>query len=644
MMRLAHWLLLCLMLAAAPAHAQQQSAQDRGRSILHLLDYVGVDYGGAVQAGKVVSADEYKEMMEFSSQVGEGMKALPDNPARAVLIADARKLAGQIAAKAEARDVADASAKLRWALIAAYQLQIAPRAAPPLAGAAVLYAQNCAACHGASGRGDGPAAKGLDPAPANFHNSVRMASRSAFGLYNTISLGVGGTSMTPFTQLSDEDRWALAFYVANLGENAARLKQGEAAWHSGELRAAFPDLGSVVTLSAQEIAQRNGDKSDKAVAVQAWLRAHPEALAELKPAPIAYSRQMLAESLSAYRQGDRERAQQAAVTSYLEGFELVERTLDNVDAPLRAETEREMLELRSAIARNVPADQLEARIAHVDKLLASVEEKLSAGELSPAAAFASALLILLREGLEAILVLAAIIAFITKSGQRATLRYVHAGWIAALALGALTWIAATYLIDISGANRELTEGVTALVASAMLLYVGYWLHGRSQAHAWNQFLREQVGTALERKTVWAMASISFIAVYREIFEVVLFYQALWVQAGDGGHHAVLGGIATAAAALAVTGWGIFKYSMRLPLGPFFSAMSALMALMAVAFAGQGTAALQEAGVVAATRVPFFSLPILGIHPTLQTLGAQVLVLLLVVLGYVWKQHARTPKH
>jgi high-affinity iron transporter len=188
------------------------------------------------------------------------------------------------------------------------------------------------------------------------------------------------------------------------------------------------------------------------------------------------------------------------------------------------------------------------------------------------------------------------------------------------------------VIGISGQNRELTEGITALVAAAMLLYVGYWLHGKSQAQAWSSFLRESVGQALEKKTLWAMVGVSFLAVYREIFEVVLFYEALWVQAGPAGQSAIWAGIGTAALVLAASGWGIFKYSVRLPLGPFFSVMSVLLALMAVVFAGQGIAALQEAGVISATHVPFFTLHVLGIHPTLESLGAQLLAAVLIVLG------------
>ena len=214
------------------------------------------------------------------------------------------------------------------------------------------------------------------------------------------------------------------------------------------------------------------------------------------------------------------------------------------------------------------------------------------------------------------------------------MRWIHAGWIAALVLGFVTWAVASYLLDFSGANRELTSGVTALIAAGMLLYVGWWLHGRTQAQEWSRFLRDQVSAALEQKTLWAVASVSFLAVYRELFEVVLFYQALWIQAGSGGQHAVLGGVAVATLLLALVGWGIFKYSLRLPLKPFFAAMTVLMVLLAVVFAGQGIAALQEAGAMGIRPVPFVTVPLLGVHPTMETLGAQLAVLVAVALGYL----------
>jgi high-affinity iron transporter len=625
----------CALLAIfALAGIQPAAAQGSAQMILHLLDYVGVDYDRAVEDGRVRNAEEFKEMLEFTAQVVEEMKALPANPRRAALIGDAERLAALVGGKSSPGAVAVLSGELRSAVIDAYKVPVAPGRTPDLRAAKALYTQVCAACHGAEGRGDGPAAKGMEPAPANFHDAARMASRGAYGLYNTITLGVRGTPMAAFAQLPEDQRWALAFFVTSLGAPQARLQQGEALWNAGEARSVFADLGSISMLSANEVAARHGVQ---AALVQDYLRAHPEVLAHasvtVKPAPIAFTRARLAEALAAYDKGERTAARQLAISAYLEGFELIESSLNNVDGNLRLETEREMMALRNLIGEGADAAAVRVQAARVEALLAAAEAKLGAGDMSEGAAFVSALLILLREGLEAILVLAAIIAFVIKTGRRDALPWVHAGWIAALVLGLFTWIVATYFIDISGANRELTEGVTALVAAAMLLYVGWWLHGKSYAQAWQRFLRDQISSALEQRTLWAMAGVSFLAVYREVFEIVLFYEALWVQAGDASRTAVLAGIAAAAIALAVIGWAILKYSLRLPLGPFFAATAGLLALLAVVFAGHGVAALQEAGLIDASPFGFIAVPVLGIHPTSQGIAMQAIALAIVIAGY-----------
>jgi high-affinity iron transporter len=617
-------------LALLPLGAAAQDAS----TLLHLLDYIGVDYAGAVEDGKVKSADEYKEMTEFAAQAATRIAALPENASRKKLSADAEELKRLIAAKSPPAQVAAASAKLRWAIVEAYKLKLAPRAAPDLARGKALYAQHCAACHGATGQGDGPAAKRLDPAPSSFHDLERMAQRSAYGLYSTITLGVEGTAMASFRQLPEEDRWALAFFAATAGVPAQRVEAGKSLWQDGKLAGVFADLAPVATLSTNEVVERYGEPAAR---VQDYLRAHPQVL---KPAPLPFARAKLAEAAAAYARGDRAAARDAAIKGYLEGFELVEATLANLDASLMRDIERQMLELRGAIERGVPAADVQGRVASLEKLLDRAQEKLGGEGLSPGAAFTASLVILLREGLEAILVLAAIIAFVVKSGRRDALPWVHAGWIAALALGALTWVLAAYVIDVSGADRELTEGVTALIAAAMLLYVGYWLHGKSYAQAWTRFLREQVGQALAKRTLWAMAAVSFLAVYREMFEIVLFYQALWAQVGDpasgaghSGRGAVVAGMAAAAIALGAIGFAILRYSVRLPLGTFFAATSVLLAALAVVFTGHGVAALQEAGALGVTSLGFEAVPLLGIYPSGEALGAQLFVLVLTLLAF-----------
>lgn len=604
---------------------------DRARTVVHMLDYVGADYPEFVKDGQVLDSAEYAEQVEFAKQVGELLAQLPKVDGGPDLLAMATKLQQRIGEHADGAEVAALARALRGEVIAGYEVAVAPRQVPDLARGAALYAAHCASCHGDQGYGNGPQAAGLEPAPRNFHDTAAMAVRSPFGLYNTITLGVPGTSMQGYGGLSDAERWALAFHAAGLRTSAALQQRGATLWQQGVGKGEFANLTALVGTTPLEAAQRIGPGGE---AVFAFLVAHPEALQAGSSSPIQIAKERLHAALAAYGKGDREGARRLAIGAYLEGFELVEAALDNVDAPLRKRTEREMMALRSMIASGVPADSVAARITGIEQLLQRADAQLSGQGLSPAATFFSSLLILFREGLEAILVLAAIVAFVVKTGRRDALPYIHAGWIGALLLGFLTWLVARFVIGISGADREMTEGVTALLAALMLLYVGWWLHNKSNAKAWQRFVKDKVGAALGKRTLWALAGISFLAIYRELFEIILFYETLFSQAGPGSGHAVVWGIVAALVLLAIVGGAILKFSVRLPIGPFFAATGWLLALMAVVFTGNGVAALQEAGVLQATFVRFITVPVLGIHPTVQGLLAQGAVLALVVLAAV----------
>lgn len=617
------WALLCLpSAAAAPAQPADTSAQ----SVIHMLDYVSVDYPEFVQEGKVLDAAEYEEQLEFARQSLAQLDRMPQAEGKEPLLAKARQLVARIDAKAPGAEVSALARTVAAEVVRLYAVAVAPRQAPDLQRAASLYQAHCANCHGTQGRGDGPAAPGMDPAPSNFHDAARMRQRSVYGLYNTITLGVGGTPMRAFPEFSEADRWALSFLVAGMRTPPEAVSRGQALWNQGVGKSELGHWRGLVTTTAQA----GGAELE---AVQQFLLARPLTLEASRPAALQLTRAQLQEAAAAYARGDRQAARQHAITAYLEGFELVESSLDNVDAALRSATEREMMALRHAIDSGQPTTAVTAHIERIGALLEQAEDKLGGEGLSAQAAFTSSLLILLREGLEAILVLAAIIAFVLKTGRRDALPYIHAGWIAAVVLGAATWWVSQHVLAITGASRELTEGLAALLASAMLLYVGAWLHKRSSAQAWQSFIREQVTTALGRRTLWAMAGISFLAVYRELFEVILFYQALWAQAGAGRQDAVLGGMAAGGVLLALLGWSILRYGVRLPIGAFFAVTSALLVLMAVVFVGHGVAALQEAGLVDATPAGELSLPLLGVHPTAQGLASQALVVAAIMLTW-----------
>jgi len=539
----------------------------------------------------VLDQSEYDEQVEFSQQVHTLLDQLPAHSSRSSLLSQTEQLVALIQDKRPGPEVSALAQQLRWHIIHAYNVEIAPKRPPDLGMAAALYQAQCAACHGLQGQGDGAAGANLDPAPSNFHDRPRMDQRSIYSLYSTITLGVQGTAMASFRTLSEDERWALAFYVSTLADDAADRARGAELWQSGIDKTRFADLASIATATASEMHATQGDDG---VRVLAYLRSQPQVVMSSSELPLARSARLLRESLAAYQRGQTQAAQDLAVSAYLDGFELVEASLDAIDRRFRMTVEAAMMRYRTMIKNQEPTATVEIQGNRVQGLLAEVTTLLAGARLPAGAVFLSAFVILLREGLEAVLVLAAILALLIKAERRDALLYVHAGWVAALVLGGCTWLAASYIIAMSGLTREVTEGVTALVAVAVLLYVGFWMHSKAYADRWRTFLQGQLHDALSARTMWALALVSFLAVYREAFETVLFYQALWTQAAPA-NAPVLGGLFAAAVALAVLGWLILRGSVRLPLGLFFGATSVLLVLLAVVFAGKGIAALQEAG-------------------------------------------------
>jgi len=333
----------------------------------------------------------------------------------------------------------------------------------------------------------------------------------------------------------------------------------------------------------------------------------------------------------AYRQGERDHAGELALAAYLDGFEPVEAVLNARDASIVARVEAGMGALRSAIHDGAPVADVEQRNAEMQSLFDEAERALQPEADGGTSTFVGALAILLREGLEALLIVVAMITFLIRAERRDLLRWVHIGWVGALVAGVATWWVATTFITISGAGRELTEGFGSLLAAAILLFVGIWMHGKAQAGAWQAYVKDKLDKALSRGSNWFLFTLAFIAVYREVFETIIFFAALGEQ-GDG--LALVGGIAVASVLLGLVAWAMLRFSAKLPIAKFFAYSSALIAVLAVVLAGKGFAALQEAGLIGVTPLPGFPRsPMFGIFPNVQTLAAQGVTILLLLLGY-----------
>lgn len=620
-----------LVVAQLPFAAAAQEPAPPAAVAWRLLDYIAVDYTGAVSGKRVVSDAEYAEMREFAASVRDRLATLPPGPAKARLLADAATLAAAVDGRAEAKAVALQARKLGSELLEAYPVPLAPRQAPDLARGAALYAEQCAACHGASGHGDGPNAGNLDPRPVAFTNMARARERSLFGLYQVIGQGLDGTAMPSFAHLSSDDRWALAFHVGSFAYPQDAARAGEELWRSRPaLRADVADLQAVVQTTPTALAARVGEP--QASQLVAYLRRHPDVVAAPPSSGgLGVARRKLAESLTAYRAGERKRAGELALSAYLDGFEPVEPMLRARDGGLMANVEAGMGQLRASIDRSAPASEVSSQVRTLEALFDQAADALAPSKAGTVSTFLGAFTILLREGVEALLIVTAMIAFLRKAERHDVLPYVHAGWMSALAGGVLTWAAATYLVSISGAGRELTEGVGSLLSAVVLLSVGVWMHGKAKAGAWQAYVREKLSAALSKRSAWFLFTLAFVVVYREVFETILFYVALWSQ---GGQVAMVSGAILAAVVLGVIAWVLLIYSKRLPITHFFRYSSFLIAALAVVLAGKGVAGLQEAGWLYVR--PVATIPrvdALGLFPTWEGLAAQLATLGAVILGF-----------
>ena len=607
-----------------------------------LLDYLGSDYKNAVQGGKIINQDEFTEMQEFSKRTLELLNKIKetDKADKAGVEPSLKSLADQIENKADPKAVAELANGAKQKLMATYNIVPYPKQLPSLASGKAIYLENCAQCHGETGKGDGPSRATMNPknpVPANFTDAEFMAGLSPFKAYNAISFGVENTAMASFAALSEEQCWQVAFYVLSLRFSPESAQAGAALFQSKNVPAEITTAASLATSVDEELLEKLKpyvEREPQANNALAYLR---RGVLEATPTdPLLIARTRLREASELYAKEEKESAYQKAIEAYLDGFELAEPTLFAKDASFGRGLESQFTEFRNAIRQGVPAAEIQQRQLDLTAKLDEASQLLTREDsFSAYYSFLNSALIILREGLEAALILAAIVAMLKVIGATEAVRYIHLGWVLALFAGGLTWVATQTVLTFSGRHRESMEGFISVFAAVALFYVGYWLHTRTEAKRWQAFIQNKVKHVLSGKKIFGLVGISFFAVYREAFEVVLFYQALWLQ-NENSRGAVIWGFVAGLAALFIVIFAILKLGLRIPLKYFFGATGTLLYIMAFIFAGNGIMELQAAGWVPTTPVSFpLQVPFLGIYPTVETLAAQALMLLAFVATSVW---------
>jgi high-affinity iron transporter len=586
------------------------------------------EYRIGVSGGRVISPAEVEEAHLFLAEARRTAERLPPESS-ASTIGAIDQLIAALGRTADPDSVAVAARAVTNALAERYRVDVdqVPGAAPSLVRGAQVYQQNCASCHGLTGSGDGPAGLGLTPPPSALRDGVRLVGISPLDFYRRITVGVSGTAMPAFeTRLSSADRWAAAAYSTLLrypapsGDVPAGLRSFSATARMSDVQIAAV-LGSPVDLAAPEIAAvrsfQGGEASAQAEAVLAEVNRRLDSVLTL-----AAARQSEAASAEAFE-------------AYLT-FEQVESGLRALDPSLAAQLEAGFATLRGRAGGGAAPAELDALRAELATGLVRAERILGT-PMTPTDLFVQSFVILLREGLEAILLIGALIAFLMKTGNARRKRDIHIGVGAAVVMSLLTAVAFETIFRFSPASQEVLEGATMLVATAVLFYVSYWLLSKMEVAKWNRFVKGKVQDALVSGSMFALPTVAFLAVYREGVETVLFYKALLVAGpASGAVWPVILGILAASVVLAVVYVLINRFGVKLPLKPFFGVTSAFLYYMAFVFLGKGIAELQGGGVVPITVVTWApQIERLGIYRTVESLSAQGILLLLFVGALVW---------
>ncbi len=608
-----------------------------GHRLVGLLDYVAADYGGAVEGGKIVDQTEYKEQLSLLTDAEDLIGRRGDVPAQLTTAMD--KLEALVRHKADPAQVGEAAGRARRAAIQYFGIILYPKSTPDLSRGEQAYVQNCASCHGKDGAAHTPAATSLTPKPADFTEPKLRSALSPYRVFNTATFGVEGTAMPSFKSLSATQRWDVAFYVMSLADGARE----SAAANDVRLPEGFEvNIKMLASMSDAELAaklEEAGAESGDIPAMVARLRLQPPKAALPKPTTsLGIAQRHVAAAREAWKAGHVPQARKELLSAYLDGFEQVESRLGSVDSGLVSKVENQFMALRAAL-RKGNSQAVDDGFAQLDKSLERASQTLDADASDAWTSAVASALILLREGLEIILLLALLLGMVNRLGFAEAKKYIHIGWIGAVVAGVGTWVAAQKIITISGAGREVLEGVVGVFAAVVLFSVSYWFLSKVHGEKWAKFIKEKLEQRITSGNLWAIAGLSFLAVYRELFEVILYFQALFLESGSK-PAPILGGALVAGVLLAAIAYLILKAGTTLPLKPFFAVSGAALYTLSIVLMGKGLHALIEGGILPVVRVPFFGVSWLGVYPQAITLAAQAV---LVVLAVVWVVNARNAK-
>ena len=586
------------------AEAINQETIDRTKKIVMMLNIAAKEFEEGVVDGKIVVAPEYEESQVFLQQAIERFERVSTEikePEKVKILKNRfLELMDMVKEKVDSRKVWKEVNSINTELLATFNIRIYKTPITPvsLANGKKIYESNCSVCHGVKGDGDGPLAVHFEPSPAVLSNPKLTgdANTTAYDNFEVITVGIANTAMIGWTAvLSDQQIWDVTYYLRTFSNADLKLP---------------PVNLELAAIESSADASKN-----------------------ITDQVVEEVRRLLEESLKIYKAGQVDDAAEMAFDAYL-AYEKIESNLITKDKELGVSLEQTFSRYRGEIKRNAPLEEIEA-LSHDINLKLSKGLELLKTEVGFTGMFFQSFSIIVREGFEAILIIAALIAFLVKSRNQARVKSIHIGVVVGILASFATAYIVHEILHLSMASQELLEGWIMLIAVAVLFSVSYWLVSKIDNKRWQEYINKQMRGAISKGNTLTLGFVAFISVYREGFETVLFYKALYLYAGDA-TSGIIPGFLGGCAVLAVVFYLVNTMGMRIPIKWFFGFTSVLLYYMAFTFMGKGLHELQMGEQVSMTSTNFLpSITWLGMYPTWETFIGQGVLFVAFVFALIY---------
>jgi len=595
-----------LFLFSPNVEAAPESLESKIKKIVMMMNIVTKEYEEGVVDGKIIVAAEYEESQVFLEQAQDRFRRLPaprENINAIKSIATRfQDLTQKIRNKVDIGEVRPLINGINSDLMKIYAIKISQSPEEPvsLKNGRTIFANKCSVCHGMSGKGDGPLAAQFDPAPAVLADPKLTGDDNtvAYDNFQVISVGIANTGMIGWADnLSEPEIWDVTYYVRTFSNENVKLPL-----INGGAAAAGSSSGNDGSRQAENA--------------------------------IAQVRAFLDTSLRIFKNnGDIDEAADIAFDAYL--------TYEKIETGLISKRKELGLRLESSFSRYRAEIKRQAEFSHVEKIHAGIHEDLTQAlqvlqeEIGFSGLFIQSFSIIVREGFEAILIIAALIAFLVKSRNRDKLKSIYTGVTLGIIGSFLTAYIVQEVLHLNIASQELLEGWIMLFAVVVLFWVSYWLVSKIEAEKWQSYITQKMKTAVSTGSAFALGGVAFLSVYREGFETVLFYKALYLYAGDG-TQGIVPGFVAGCAVLGLVYYLINMAGVKVPIKWFFAFTSVFLYYMAFTFMGKGLHELQMGQALSMTPAAFApEISWLGMYPTWETVIGQGVLVLAYVFALVY---------